>query len=73
MLNDLYIRDLAARNCLVDKDGRAKVSDFGLSRCLYDDEEYFNQVKQFPVRWWAVEALLNGLINIIRYLVFLHI
>ncbi|CAF4048660.1 unnamed protein product [Rotaria magnacalcarata] len=47
----------AARNCLVDKDGRVKVGDFGLSRCLYDDEAYFNQITEFPVRWWAVEVL----------------
>jgi len=57
----IFFRDLAARNCLVDKNGRVKVSDFGLSRCLQDDEEYFTQTKQFPVRWWAVEVLSNGL------------
>ncbi|UJR37690.1 hypothetical protein I4U23_030385 [Adineta vaga] len=53
-------RDLAARNCLVDKNGRVKVADFGLSRCLQDDEEYFTQRKEFPVRWWAVEVLSRG-------------
>ncbi|CAF4002363.1 unnamed protein product [Rotaria magnacalcarata] len=55
--NQVIHRDLAARNCLVDKDGRVKVGDFGLSRCLYDDEAYFNQITEFPVRWWAVEVL----------------
>ncbi|CAF3712933.1 unnamed protein product [Rotaria socialis] len=55
--NHVIHRDLAARNCLVDKDGRVKVGDFGLSRCLYDDEVYFNQITEFPVRWWASEVL----------------
>lgn len=59
----LYFRDLAARNCLVDKRGRIKVADFGLSRCLQSDEEYFCQVKEVPVRWWAIEVFSNGLRN----------
>jgi len=49
-------RDLAARNCLIDKKGRVKVADFGLSRSLQSDEEYFSQIKDIPVRWWAVEV-----------------
>jgi hypothetical protein len=48
---------------LVDKNGRIKVADFGLSRLLQDDEEYFSQTKVFPVRWWAVEALSKGLLD----------
>lgn len=60
LLSDRLIRDLAARNCLVDKNGRVKVADFGLSRCLQDDEEYFSHTKTFPVRWWAVEVLSKG-------------
>ena len=60
-----FCRDLAARNCLVDRNGRVKVSDFGLSRCLEDNTEYFTQTKEFPVRWWAVEVLSNGLLNFI--------
>ena len=65
MVQDLifFNRDLAARNCLVDKNGRVKVADFGLSRCLEDNKEYFTQTKEFPVRWWAVEVLCNGLLN----------
>ncbi|CAF2069418.1 unnamed protein product [Rotaria magnacalcarata] len=53
-------RDLAARNCLVDKKNRVKVADFGLSRCLQSDEEYFCQIKEIPIRWWAVEVFLNA-------------
>ena len=57
----MYSRDLAARNCLVDKKNRVKVADFGLSRCLQSDEDYFCQIKEIPIRWWAVEVFLNGL------------
>lgn len=53
-------RDLAARNCLIDRKGRVKVADFGLSRCLQSDEEYFCQIKEVPVRWWAVEVFLSS-------------
>ena len=44
----------------MDKNGRVKVADFGLSRCLQDDQEYFTQTKEFPVRWWAIEVLSRG-------------
>ena len=38
------------------KKNRIKVADFGLSRCLQTDEEYFVQTREVPVRWWAVEV-----------------
>jgi serine/threonine protein kinase len=60
-LNPFDFRDLAARNCLIDKKGRVKVADFGLSRALQSDEEYFCQIKEVPIRWWAVEVFSNGL------------
>ena len=56
----LLHRDLAARNCLINKKGRVKVADFGLSRCLQPDEEYFAQIKEVPIRWWAVEVFSNS-------------
>ncbi|XP_006632978.1 tyrosine-protein kinase BTK isoform X2 [Lepisosteus oculatus] len=50
-------RDLAARNCLVDSNGTVKVTDFGLSRYVLDDE-YTSSSSKFPVRWCPPEVLL---------------
>ncbi|KAL9970856.1 hypothetical protein ACROYT_G023307 [Oculina patagonica] len=53
-------RDLAARNVLVGENMSCKVSDFGLSRELADDNpdsEYQTQGGKIPVRWTAPEAL----------------
>ncbi|XP_067050046.1 ephrin type-B receptor 1-like isoform X2 [Acropora muricata] len=53
-------RDLAARNILVGENLSCKVSDFGLSRELADDNpdsEYETQGGKIAVRWTAPEAL----------------
>ncbi|KAM3612963.1 uncharacterized protein V6R79_017989 [Siganus canaliculatus] len=51
-------RDLAARNCLVDGIGTVKVTDFGLSRYVLDDEYTSSAGSKFPVRWSPPEVLL---------------
>nr|XP_033799791.1 tyrosine-protein kinase BTK [Geotrypetes seraphini] len=51
-------RDLAARNCLVNESGTVKVSDFGLSRYVLDDEYTSSVGSKFPVRWSPPEVLL---------------
>ncbi|XP_023650785.1 tyrosine-protein kinase BTK isoform X2 [Paramormyrops kingsleyae] len=51
-------RDLAARNCLVDGNGTVKVTDFGLSRYVLDDEYTSSEGSKFPVRWSPPEVLL---------------
>lgn len=51
-------RDLAARNCLVDFNGTVKVTDFGLSRYVLDDEYTSSVGSKFPVRWSPPEVLL---------------
>ncbi|CAG08333.1 unnamed protein product, partial [Tetraodon nigroviridis] len=51
-------RDLAARNCLVDGNGTVKVTDFGLSRYVLDDEYTSSVGAKFPVRWSPPEVLL---------------
>lgn len=55
-------RDLAARNILVDDNLRAKVADYGLSRDIDEDKNYY-QIKSYaaniPLRWTAPEGLLK--------------
>ena len=50
-------RDLATRNCLVGPNYLVKISDFGMSRSLYDSH-YYRIHGRFvlPVRWMAVEC-----------------
>ncbi|CAH3146164.1 unnamed protein product, partial [Porites evermanni] len=51
-------RDLAARNVLLGKNNAAMVSDFGLSRDVYESGEYENTSGgMLPVRWMAIESL----------------
>ncbi|CAH2315664.1 tyrosine- kinase BTK [Pelobates cultripes] len=56
--NQFLHRDLAARNCLVAGDGTVKVSDFGLSRYVLDDEYTSSLGSKFPVRWSPPEVIL---------------
>ena len=50
-------RDLATRNCLVGRDFVIKVSDFGMSRNLYDAFYYRVHGKLIlPIRWMAYES-----------------
>ncbi len=50
-------RDLAARNCLVGREFVVKISEFGMSRSLYDSY-YFRIQGQLilPIRWMAYES-----------------
>eukprot|EP00730_Choanoeca_flexa_P001620 TRINITY_DN10712_c0_g1_i3.p1 TRINITY_DN10712_c0_g1~~TRINITY_DN10712_c0_g1_i3.p1 ORF type:complete len:791 (+),score=154.72 TRINITY_DN10712_c0_g1_i3:150-2522(+) len=54
-------RDLAARNCLVTADGRVKIGDFGMSRLVLADEDYYKSqaTDMLPLRWMAVESMEN--------------
>ncbi|XP_062855926.1 tyrosine-protein kinase ITK/TSK isoform X2 [Trichomycterus rosablanca] len=49
-------RDLAARNCLVSKDLVVKVSDFGMTRFVLDDQ-YTSYTTKFPVKWSSPEVI----------------
>ncbi|KJE92760.1 TKL protein kinase, variant [Capsaspora owczarzaki ATCC 30864] len=53
-------RDIAARNCLVGAGLAVKISDFGLSRSLAAESDYYRmQTKgRLPVKWMAPECLL---------------
>ena len=50
-------RDLATRNCLVGPNYLVKISDFGMSRSLYDSHYYRIHGRfSLPVRWMAFEC-----------------
>ncbi|XP_044522891.1 cytoplasmic tyrosine-protein kinase BMX [Gracilinanus agilis] len=49
-------RDLAARNCLVDSDLSVKVSDFGMTRYVLDDQYVSSIGTKFPIKWSAPEV-----------------
>ena len=50
-------RDLATRNCLVGRDFVVKISDFGMSRSLYESAYYRVQgTLVLPIRWMACET-----------------
>jgi serine/threonine protein kinase len=53
--NKVVHRDLAARNCLLTLDKKLKITDFGLSRQLEDDEYTYlmSCLKLIPIRWTA--------------------
>ena len=48
-------RDLAARNVLMVSESHVKISDFGLSRRMFEDKEYYktktDQGAVFPIFW----------------------
>uniref|UniRef100_A0A8C2UJI0 Tyrosine-protein kinase n=1 Tax=Chinchilla lanigera TaxID=34839 RepID=A0A8C2UJI0_CHILA len=52
-------RDLAARNVLLVTQHYAKISDFGLSKALGADENYYKAQThgKWPVKWYAPECI----------------
>ncbi|XP_030326069.1 tyrosine-protein kinase SYK isoform X2 [Strigops habroptila] len=52
-------RDLAARNVLLVTQHYAKISDFGLSKALSADENYYKAQShgKWPVKWYAPECM----------------
>lgn len=56
----VYLRDLAARNCLVGDNSVLKISDFGMSRQEDDGIYSSSGLKQIPIKWTAPEALNYG-------------
>ncbi|KAI6653850.1 hypothetical protein LOD99_3352 [Oopsacas minuta] len=51
-------RDLAARNVLVAKDLTCRIADFGMSRELNSESEYYTSSGgRIPLRWTAPEAV----------------
>ncbi|KAM5148783.1 tyrosine-protein kinase JAK1 [Mantella aurantiaca] len=54
-------RDLAARNVLVENEHRVKIGDFGLTKAIETDKEYYTVKDDLdsPVFWYAPECLLH--------------
>lgn len=55
-------RDLAARNILLESQHQVKISDFGLSRALNTDHEYYRAMQggKWPLKWYAPESYNYG-------------
>ncbi|GAB1604719.1 proto-oncogene tyrosine-protein kinase receptor Ret-like [Argonauta hians] len=54
----LVHRDLAARNVLMASGNLVKISDFGLTRDIYEADAYMKKSKgRIPVKWMAPESL----------------
>ncbi|KAK8378937.1 hypothetical protein O3P69_009579 [Scylla paramamosain] len=55
-------RDVACRNCLVSAERVVKLSDFGMTRPMYESDYYrFNRRGMLPVRWMSPESLEDGI------------
>ena len=57
-------RDLACRNILIDENKILKISDFGLSRLVPEDEVYtLSSYSRLPLRWMAPESIFHRQFN----------
>ncbi|CAC5409559.1 RET [Mytilus coruscus] len=58
-------RDLAARNILMYDEERIKVSDFGLTRDIYERNLYQpTSARKLPYKWMALEAIFDQVFTI---------
>ncbi|XP_070598682.1 tyrosine-protein kinase JAK2 isoform X1 [Erythrolamprus reginae] len=55
-------RDLATRNILVENENRVKIGDFGLTKLLPQDKEYYKvkEPGESPIFWYALESLTDN-------------
>uniref|UniRef100_A0AAR2L2N2 Tyrosine-protein kinase n=1 Tax=Pygocentrus nattereri TaxID=42514 RepID=A0AAR2L2N2_PYGNA len=54
-------RDLAARNVLVENETLVKIGDFGLTKSIEDNADYYTvkEEQDSPVYWYAPECLIH--------------
>ncbi|XP_078252229.1 tyrosine-protein kinase SYK isoform X2 [Rhinoraja longicauda] len=57
--NNYVHRDLAARNVLLVTQHYAKISDFGLSKAINSEENYYKakSTGKWPIKWYAPESI----------------
>ncbi|XP_069779333.1 tyrosine-protein kinase JAK2-like [Narcine bancroftii] len=55
-------RDLATRNILVESDTCVKIGDFGLTKILPGDKDYYKVLEagESPIFWYAIESLSDS-------------
>ncbi|XP_061148677.1 tyrosine-protein kinase JAK2-like [Syngnathus typhle] len=55
-------RDLATRNILVESDTQVKIGDFGLTKVLPQDKEYYTvrEPGESPIFWYSPESLTES-------------
>jgi serine/threonine protein kinase len=58
--HNIIHRDLKSLNVLLDKDGRAKICDFGVSRTLGDEDEGVMTQNIGTIHWMAPELLASN-------------
>lgn len=60
----LIHRDLACRNILLGEQYCVKISDFGLARDIYEDDNYVKTTTGLlPVKWMSPESLFDKIYN----------
>ncbi|XP_030629207.1 tyrosine-protein kinase JAK1 [Chanos chanos] len=54
-------RDLAARNVLMENESLVKIGDFGLTKSIKENEDYYRmrEEQDSPVYWYAPECLIH--------------
>ncbi len=53
-------RDLAARNVLIGANKSCKISDFGLTRLVYEEKVYMGKrSRRLPIKWMSIEAIID--------------
>ncbi|GCC21404.1 hypothetical protein chiPu_0019874 [Chiloscyllium punctatum] len=55
-------RDLATRNILVESDTCVKIGDFGMTKVLPGDKDYYKVLEpgESPIFWYAIESLMDS-------------